>query len=125
MSRLTLTKRSIKNPPAIITPGKRYTFKFGKFWGTLLKVPYGNYTTNSAHNGQFTDLDLRIDHPISGKAWCIFNGKILANNEDELREIIQEKITIYRMEIGEMGAFLLDACIPRTSAWEYDACEDE
>ena len=74
-----------------------YAFKFGDFgWkGSVHK-----------HNGQFTDLDLQIDHPISGQAWCVFYGKILANNKSELKEIIEEKISIYRQEVAELVAHI-------------------
>jgi len=95
MSNLTLAYTGKYHDPRIST----YAFKFGNFNGSIHK-----------HNGQFTDLDLQIDHPISGQAWCIFYGKILANNKNELREIIEEKISIYRREVAELVAHIDDAC---------------
>ena len=102
MSSLTLAYTGKYYDPRIST----YAFKFGYddvcdivFKGSIHK-----------HNGQFTDLDLQIDHPISGQAWCIFYGKILANNNNELREIIKEKISIYRREVAELVAHIDDAC---------------
>lgn len=71
----------------------RYELVMGDFNGSVLK-----------HNGQFTDLDLMLNR---GKnSWAVYYGKILANNEKELEEIVDEKILMFRQEVDELVNYL-------------------
>ena len=71
----------------------RYKLVMGDFHGWFLK-----------HNGQFTELDLFLKQ---GKQnWQVYIGNILANNEKELKEIVDEKILIFRQEIDELVNYL-------------------
>ena len=71
----------------------RYKLVMGDFKGSVLK-----------HNGQFTDLDLMISQ--SKNNWAVYYGKILANNEKELKEIVDEKIAAFIQDVDELANYL-------------------
>lgn len=71
----------------------KYKLVMGDFTGSLLK-----------HNGQFTDLDLMIKQ--GGNSWAVYYGKILANNEKELKEIVDEKIAAFIQDVDELVNYL-------------------
>ena len=71
----------------------RYNLVTGVFNGSLLK-----------HNGQFTDLDLMVSQGKNN--WSVYYGKILANNEKELKEIVDEKIAAFIQDVGELVDYL-------------------
>ena len=71
----------------------RYNLVMGVFNGSLLK-----------HNGQFTDLDLMVSQGKNN--WSVYYGKILANNEKELKEIVDEKIAAFIQDVGELVDYL-------------------
>lgn len=71
----------------------RYKLVMGDFNGSVLK-----------HNGQFTDLDLMVSQ--SENNWAVYYGKILANNEKELKEIVDEKIAAFIQDVDELSNYL-------------------
>ena len=71
----------------------RYNLVMGDFNGSLLK-----------HNGQFTELDLMVSQGKNN--WSVYFGNILANNEKELKEIIDEKIAAFIQDVDELVDYL-------------------
>ena len=71
----------------------RYKLVMDDFNGSVLK-----------HNGQFTDLDLMVRQ--SENNWSVYYGKILANNEKELKDIVDRKIIAFVQDVDELSNYL-------------------
>ena len=71
----------------------RYKLVMDDFNGSVLK-----------HNGQFTDLDLMVRQ--SENNWSVYYGKLLANNEKELKDIVDRKIIAFVQDVDELSNYL-------------------
>ena len=71
----------------------RYKLVMDDFNGSVLK-----------HNGQFTDLYLMVRQ--SENNWSVYYGKILANNEKELKDIVDRKIIAFVQDVDELSNYL-------------------
>jgi len=80
--------------------GKEYDPRVTKY--KLVENNFNGYVLK--HNGQFTNLDLMVRQ--SGNNWAVYYGKILANNEKELKKIIDEKIETFIQDVNELSNYL-------------------
>ena len=71
----------------------RYDLVMGPYNGTLLK-----------HNGQFTELNLDVKQGKNN--WAVYFGSILANNKEELKQIVDEKIIDFKNHVAELHEFM-------------------
>ena len=76
-----------------------YTVVMGNFHGRMNK-----------HNGQFVHLDLflSLGEQGTGWDWQIYYGNIVANNNKELRQIIEEKISEFKPHVTKLHEFMMN-----------------
>jgi len=84
----------------------------GKCWEprvTNYSVFMGNfYASLKKHNGQFVHLDLFLgigEH--RHQHWQVYYGNIVANNNKELKQIIEEKISEFKPFVTELYEFMM------------------
>jgi hypothetical protein len=81
----------------------------GKSWEsrvTEYSVVMGNFSGGmNKHNGQFVHLDLFLN--LEGYSWQVYYGNIVANNNKELKQIIEEKISEFKPFVTELYEFMM------------------
>ena len=84
----------------------------GKSWEprvTEYSVVMGNFHGRmNKHNGQFVHLDLSLGiGKESNTPWHVYYGNIVANNNKELKQIIEEKISKFKADVTELYEFMM------------------
>tara|TARA_Y100001951_G_scaffold100384_1_gene103733 strand:+ start:1261 stop:1536 length:276 start_codon:yes stop_codon:yes gene_type:complete len=82
----------------------------GKSWEprvTKYKVVMGNFHGRmDKHNGQFVHLDLFLS--LGEQDLQVYYGNIVANNNKELKEIIEEKISEFKPFVTKLYEFMMN-----------------
>tara|TARA_R100000458_G_scaffold59875_2_gene72393 strand:- start:3205 stop:3486 length:282 start_codon:yes stop_codon:yes gene_type:complete len=84
----------------------------GKCWEprvTNYSLVMGNfYASLKKHNGQFVHLDLFLGFESTRQDWQVYYGNIVANNNKELKQIIEEKISEFKPFVTELYEFMMN-----------------